>query len=43
MDFGSIFWLFFIVTMLLPIFKQRALESSRIKIMRDLEKKGVHG
>jgi ClpP class serine protease len=39
MDFGSIFWLFFIVTMLLPIFKQRALESSRIKIMRDLEKK----
>ncbi|MFZ5942867.1 MAG: SDH family Clp fold serine proteinase [Bacillota bacterium] len=39
MDFGSIFWLLFIASMLIPVLKQRSLEMSRIRIMRDLEKK----
>jgi ClpP class serine protease len=34
---SNLFWLFFIVTFLVPLFKQRALISARIRQLRDLE------
>jgi len=39
MDFSSLFWLFFILASLQPIFERRMIEYLRLKKMRALEKK----
>ncbi|MFZ7103525.1 MAG: SDH family Clp fold serine proteinase [Peptococcaceae bacterium] len=39
MEISSLFWLFFIVSMLMPILKQRSLEAGRIRLIREMEKK----
>jgi ClpP class serine protease len=36
---SAIFWLLFIISFMLPIFKQRALVSQRLKLLNDLQKK----
>ena len=35
---GDIFWLFFILAALQPVIRQRMLEASRIRLMREMEK-----
>ena len=39
MDFASLFWIFFILASLQPIFERRLIEYMRLKKMRALEKK----
>lgn len=36
---GQVFWLIFIIAFLVPLFRQRLLINSRIKLIHDLEKK----
>ncbi|MGQ9823940.1 MAG: SDH family Clp fold serine proteinase [Desulfotomaculales bacterium] len=36
---GDFFWFFFLLLALLPMYRQRALEATRVKIIRNLEKK----
>ena len=38
-DFGSFFWIFFIIIMLYPALQKRMLETSRLKILRKIERK----
>jgi ClpP class serine protease len=38
MDFGQIFWLFFVLSALQPVLKQRLLESSRQRLLARLER-----
>jgi len=39
MNFSTIIWLFFLLTILIPMLKQRTLETTRIKLMKEFEKK----
>ncbi len=39
MDFFSLLWIFFILSSLQPIVRQRILESARVRVMRELERK----
>ncbi|NLJ34129.1 MAG: hypothetical protein GX349_06005 [Firmicutes bacterium] len=39
MNFISVIWLFFLVSALLPAWKQRRLEATRLKLLQDFEKK----
>lgn len=39
MSFFQIFWLIFIIATFLPMIKQRRIESSRVKLIRSLQKK----
>src|SRR5437763_1052540 len=38
MDFGQIFWLFFVLSALQPVIKQRLLENSRQRLLARLER-----
>src|SRR2546423_5884890 len=38
MDFGQIFWLFFVLSALQPVLKQRLLENSRQRLLARLER-----
>ncbi len=37
MDFFSILWIFLIISSLQPVIRQRLLESSRLRVLRQLE------
>lgn len=39
MSWTDLFWIFIIISSLQPLFKQRMLESARLRIMRQIEKK----
>lgn len=39
LSLGDFFWFFFLLLALLPMYRQRALEVTRVKIIRNLEKK----
>src|SRR5258708_16861283 len=39
MDLGQILWLFFILSAIEPVIKQRVLESSRLRLMRFIERR----
>lgn len=39
MDFLNIVWIFFIISALVPVFRQRIIESSRLKLFRAIEQK----
>lgn len=39
MDFSAIIWGLFLISMLLPMFQQRQLEATRLKVMHELERK----
>ena len=43
MDFGQIFWLFFVLSALQPVIKQRLLESSRQRLLARLERQRKTG
>jgi ClpP class serine protease len=39
MNFGDLFWIFFVLTTLQPVITQKLLEASRVRAMRALEKR----
>src|SRR5437016_5390771 len=39
MDIGQLFWVFFIVTTLQPVLKQRLLENSRQRLLAEIERR----
>jgi len=39
MDFSILFWAFFLISMVMPVIQRRQLDSSRVSIIRNLERK----
>lgn len=39
MDFSILFWAFFLISMVMPLIQRRQLDSSRVSIIRNLERK----